>query len=62
MFLTQSVRQQALPFLPDMCIMVPSKDLQEALQELKEVECGQKKLKGYHNVSQMIQDILNEED
>lgn len=62
MFLTQSVREQALPFLPNMCINVPSKDLQEALQELKEVESGQKKLKGYHNVNQMIQDILNEED
>lgn len=44
-FLTQSVRQQVLPFLPDMCISFPSKDLQEALQELKEVESGQKQLK-----------------
>lgn len=62
MFLTQSVRQQALPFLPDMCIRVPSKDLQEALQELKEVENGQKKLRDYHNINQMIEDILKEND
>lgn len=62
MFLTQSVRQQALPFLPDMCIRVPSKDLEEALQELKEVESGKKKLKSYHNVRQMFEDILNEDD
>ena len=58
MFLTQSVRQQALPFLPDMCITIQSKDLQEALQELKEVESGKKKLKGYHNVDDFIEDIL----
>lgn len=58
MFLTQSVRQQALPFLSDMCIKVSSKDLQEALQELKEVESGQKQLKGYHNVDDFIEDIL----
>jgi len=62
MFLTQSVRQQALPFLPDMCVRVPSKDLQEALQELKDVESGKKNIKGYHNVRQMFEDILNEED
>jgi len=29
------------------------------LQELKEVESGKKKLKGYHNVRQMFGDILN---
>lgn len=42
MFLTQSVRQQALPFLPDMCLKMSSKEVQEVLQELKAVESGQK--------------------
>ncbi len=58
MFLTQSVRQQALPFLPDMCLKMPSNEVQEVLRELKAVESGQKELKGYHNVDDFIEDML----
>lgn len=61
MFLTQSVREQCLPFDITMKSPEPSKDLKEALKELKDVENGKIKLKSYHNVHQMLEDILNED-
>ena len=62
MFLTQSVREQALPFAVTMKRNEPSKDLKEALMELEEAEKGNLKLKGYHDVHQMLEDILNEDE
>ena len=58
MFLTQSVREQALPFKPNMATSEPSTELKAALQELDDIEKGKIKVKGYHNVNTFIEDML----
>ena len=58
MFLTQSVREQALPFTPNMVAPEPSNELKEALQELEDIENGKIKVKGYHNINTFIEDML----
>ena len=58
MFLTQSVREQALPFTPNMVAPEPSNELKEALQELEDIEKGKIKVKGYHNINTFIKDML----
>ena len=58
MFLTQSVREQALPFTPNMISPEPSNELKEALQELDDIEKGKIKVKGYHNINTFIEDML----
>ena len=58
MFLTQSVREQALPFTPNMVAPEPSNELKEALQELEDIENGKTKVKGYHNINTFIEDML----
>ena len=58
MFLTQSVREQALPFTPYMISPEPSNELKEALQELDDIEKGKIKVKGYHNINTFIDDML----
>ncbi len=60
MFLTQSVREQQIPFRPSMN-PEPSKELLEAIQEGEDILSGKIKTKGYHNVRKMIEDILNED-
>lgn len=58
MFLTQSVREQALPFTPNMISPEPGNELKEALQELDDIEKGKIKVKGYHNINTFIDDML----
>lgn len=58
MFLTQSVREQALPFTPNMISPELSNELKEALQELDDIEKGKIKVKGYHNINTFIDDML----
>lgn len=58
MFLTQSVREQALPFTPNMVAPEPSNDLKEALKEVEDIEKGKIKVKGYHNINNFIEDML----
>ena len=58
MFLTQSVREQALPFTPNMISPEPSNELKDALQELDDIEKGKIKVKGYHNINTFIDDML----
>lgn len=58
MFLTQSVREQALPFTPNMISPEPSNELKEALQELDDIEKGKIKVKEYHNINTFIDDML----
>ena len=58
MFLTQSVREQALPFQPNMIASEPNAELKAALQELDDIEKGKIKVKGYHNVNTFIEDML----
>lgn len=60
LFLTQSVREQQLPFNVTMNASEPSERLKEALKELDDVENGKVKLKGYHNMTELI-NALNEE-
>ena len=38
----------------------PSKELMEALDEGEDILKGKVKVKGYHNVREMFEDILNE--
>lgn len=58
MFLTQSVREQQIPFDITMNCPEPSSRLNEALEELKDVESGKVKLKGYHDINSFIEDML----
>lgn len=58
MFLTQSVREQALPFVPNMIAPEPSTELKEALKEVEDIESGRIKVKGYHNINTFIEDML----
>ena len=58
MFLTQSVREQQLPFKITMQSPEPSDRLRDALKELDYVESGKIKLKGYNN----MQDLINSLD
>lgn len=60
MFLTQSVREQQIPFMITMQSPEPSERLKIALQELDDVEKGKVKLKGYSNMEELIE-ALNEE-
>lgn len=57
-FLTQSVREQALPFIPNMNAPKPSKELMESLEEADKIEKGVLKIKGYHNMNTFIEDML----
>lgn len=59
MFLNQCVREQRIPFTPSMIAPVPSKELQEALKEVEDIENGKINVKGYHNVNTFIDDMLN---
>ena len=58
MFLTQCVREQALPFTPNMIAPEPSAELKEALKEVEDIESGRIKVKGYHNINTFIEDML----
>lgn len=62
MFIKQIIKIDGLPF--EVRNPKPSKELLEALEEseqiIKDIKSG--KRKGYHNVRQMFEDILNEED
>lgn len=60
MFLTQSVREQQIPFNITMKSPEPSKKLKEALKELKYVEAHPEKYKSYHNVEEMFNDLDEE--
>lgn len=60
MFLTQSVREQQIPFMVTMQSPEPSDRLKIALKELEDVENGKVKLKGYNNMTDLVE-ALNEE-
>ena len=59
MFLTQVVKHDGLPF--EVVNPKPSKELLEAINEGEDILNGKIKVKGYHNVQKMIEDILNED-
>ncbi len=58
MFLTQSVREQQIPFQISMASSKPTKNLKEALQELEYAEKHPEEYKGYHNINAFIEDML----
>ena len=74
MFLKQSVREQALPFVPtkevseednktEECILCkkynkPNRRLKKAIKEANDIISGKVESKGYHNVDEFIEDML----
>ena len=70
MFLTQSVREQALPFTPskkvneecELCkkYSKPSRSLKRAMKEADDIISGKKKSKAYHSVEELIEDLDND--
>lgn len=59
MFLTQVVKQDGIPF--EVKNPKPSRKLKKALKEAEGIASGKIKTKGYKNVHQMFEDILNED-
>jgi len=55
MFLTQSVREQSLPFNPSMNI--PNKKLLNAIEEVEAIESGKIKAKKYKNFEEVLEDL-----
>lgn len=57
MFLNQVVKRRGIPF--DICEPKLSKELLKALLEAEEIINGNKSVKGYHNIDEMIDDLLD---
>lgn len=55
MFLTQSVREQSIPFIPSM--EVPNARLISAMEEVEAIESGKIKAKKYKTFEEAIEDI-----
>lgn len=60
MAIKQLIYTDGLPF--EVKNPKPSKDLLEALEEGENILSGKIQKKGYHNVRQMIDDIINEDN
>lgn len=54
MFLKKSIYEQGIPF--DLK-QEPSKEVLEALKEMEEIENGNSKQKGYHNMYELLEDL-----
>ena len=55
MFLTQSVREQSIPFVPTM--NVPNERLLSAIQEVEDIESGKIKAKRYKTFEDALKDL-----
>ena len=55
MFLTQSVREQSIPFIPSM--EVPNARLISAIEEVEAIELGKIKSKKYKTFEDVLEDI-----
>lgn len=55
MFLTQSVREQSIPFIPTM--EVPNKRLLKALEEVEDIENGKISAKRYKSFEEALEDL-----
>ncbi|MCI5677579.1 MAG: type II toxin-antitoxin system RelB/DinJ family antitoxin [Candidatus Faecisoma sp.] len=55
MFLTQSVREQSIPFIPSM--EVPNSRLIKAIEEVEAIESGKVPAKKYKNFEDALEDI-----
>ena len=58
MFLTQSVREQAIPFMAT--TEVPNKRLLSALEEAEKISSGEIKAKRYKSAKELLEDIDND--
>ena len=61
-FLKRAIFERGLPFEVKEVNPKPSKELMEALDEGEDILNGKVKTKGYHNVREMFEDILNEDE
>lgn len=59
MAIKQLINKNGVPF--EVVNPKPSKELLEALKEGKDILNGKVKAKGYHNIKEMFEDILNED-
>ena len=59
MFLTKCVNTSSIPF--EISSPKPSKNLKKALKEAENISKGKVVSKGYHNVHEMFEGILNED-
>jgi len=59
MAIKQVIKRDGLPF--EVTNPKPKKELLEALEEGEKIATGKIDVKGYHNVNQMIEDIINED-
>ena len=55
MFLTQSVREQSIPFTPSM--EIPNKRLLNALEEVEDIETGKVEAKRYKSFEDALKDL-----
>lgn len=55
MFLTQSVREQSIPFIPSM--EVPNARLISAIEEVEAIESGKIKAKKYKTFEEALEDL-----
>ena len=55
MFLTQSVREQSIPFVPTM--NVPNERLLSAIKEVEDIESGKLKAKRYKTFEDALKDL-----
>ncbi len=55
MFLTQSVREQSIPFVPTM--NVPNERLLSAIKEVEDIESGKIKAKRYNTFEDALKDL-----
>ena len=58
MFLTQSVREQAIPFT--VTTEIPNSRLLEALEEARKISTGEIEAKRYNSFAEAIEDLDNE--
>ncbi len=58
-FLKQIIKNDGLPF--EIKNHTPSKEMKKALKEADDIISGKKASRGYHDIHQMIEDILNED-
>lgn len=55
MFLTQSVREQSIPFIPS--LEIPNARLISAMEEVEAIESGKIKAKKYKTFEEALEDI-----
>lgn len=59
MFLKQSVQEQKLIFTPSVKSPEPKRELKKALKEVQDIETGKIKVKGYHDINNFVEDMLD---